>query len=160
MSMMQPNKITGPNAGGPRRFRIRTSLAARVSQFCRWAKYMRFCIFVAILALYGSRGFSEEPEYPPLLTPPIAKEVVQVENMPDQAPIYIYSTGERKFTCSRDEILHFLTSGKVRPVDHDSTKLWDLAPFTPPRKLTKRELQGFGEIVQTGALSTWGGQQQ
>jgi hypothetical protein len=31
-----PNKITGPNAGGPRQFPIRTSLAARVGQFGRW----------------------------------------------------------------------------------------------------------------------------
>jgi hypothetical protein len=30
-----PNKITGPNAGGPRQFLIRTPLAARVGQFCR-----------------------------------------------------------------------------------------------------------------------------
>jgi hypothetical protein len=30
------NQITGPNAGGPRQFPIRTSLAARAGQFCRW----------------------------------------------------------------------------------------------------------------------------
>jgi len=30
-----PNKITGPNAGGPRQFPIWTPLAARVGQFCR-----------------------------------------------------------------------------------------------------------------------------
>ena len=30
-----PNKITGPNAGGPRQFPIRTPLAARVGQFWR-----------------------------------------------------------------------------------------------------------------------------
>jgi len=35
MSMMLPNKITGPNAGGPRRFPILTPLAARVGQFWR-----------------------------------------------------------------------------------------------------------------------------
>lgn len=29
------NKITGPNAGGPRQFPIRMSLAARVGQFWR-----------------------------------------------------------------------------------------------------------------------------
>jgi len=28
-----PNKITRPNAGGPRQFPIRTRLAARVGQF-------------------------------------------------------------------------------------------------------------------------------
>ena len=33
---MTPNKITGPNAGGPRQFPIRTQLAARFGQFCRW----------------------------------------------------------------------------------------------------------------------------
>jgi hypothetical protein len=31
-----PNKITRPNAGGPRPFPIRTPLAARVGQFWRW----------------------------------------------------------------------------------------------------------------------------
>jgi hypothetical protein len=30
------NKVTGPNAGGPRQFPIRTPLAARVGQFWRW----------------------------------------------------------------------------------------------------------------------------
>ena len=30
-----PNKITGPNVGGPRQFPIRTSLAALVGQFWR-----------------------------------------------------------------------------------------------------------------------------
>jgi len=38
MSMMLPNKIAGPNEGGPRQFRIRMSLAARVGQFCRSTK--------------------------------------------------------------------------------------------------------------------------
>jgi hypothetical protein len=37
MSGAMPNKITGPNAGGPRQFPIRTPLAARVGQFWRWA---------------------------------------------------------------------------------------------------------------------------
>jgi hypothetical protein len=32
------NKITGPNAVGPRQFSIRTLLAARVGQFHRWAQ--------------------------------------------------------------------------------------------------------------------------
>jgi len=32
---MTPNQITGPNAGGPRQFPIRTPLAARVGQFWR-----------------------------------------------------------------------------------------------------------------------------
>jgi hypothetical protein len=32
----QPNQITGPKAGGPRQFPIRTPLAARVGQFYRW----------------------------------------------------------------------------------------------------------------------------
>ena len=32
-----PNKITGPNAGGPRRLPTRTHGAARIAQFCRWA---------------------------------------------------------------------------------------------------------------------------
>jgi hypothetical protein len=31
------NQITGPNAGGPGQFSIRTSLAARVGQFRRYA---------------------------------------------------------------------------------------------------------------------------
>jgi len=31
------NKVTGPNAGGPRQFPIPTPLAARVGQFWRWA---------------------------------------------------------------------------------------------------------------------------
>ena len=118
---------------------------------------MRSFIFVAIVALCGTQLFAQEPKYPPLLTPPIAEEVVQVENMPDEAPIYIYSTGERKFICSREEILHFLTNGEIRAVDYNSQKLWDLAPLTPPRKLTERERQGFEEIVQTGALSTGDG---
>jgi hypothetical protein len=30
-----PNQITGPNAGGPRQFPIRTPLTARVGQFWR-----------------------------------------------------------------------------------------------------------------------------
>jgi hypothetical protein len=34
---MWPNKTTGPNAGGPCQFLIRTPLTARVGQFCRWA---------------------------------------------------------------------------------------------------------------------------
>ena len=29
------NQITGPNAGGPPQFTIRTPLTARVGQFCR-----------------------------------------------------------------------------------------------------------------------------
>jgi len=33
---MPTNQITGPNAGGPRQLAIRTPLAARVGQFCRW----------------------------------------------------------------------------------------------------------------------------
>jgi hypothetical protein len=33
-----PNKITGPNAGGPRRFPIQTPLTAHVGQFCRSAE--------------------------------------------------------------------------------------------------------------------------
>ena len=32
-----PNKIIGPNVGGPRLFSIRTSLAARVGQFWRYS---------------------------------------------------------------------------------------------------------------------------
>ena len=32
---MQANKITRPNAGGPRQFPIPTPLAARIGQFCR-----------------------------------------------------------------------------------------------------------------------------
>ena len=35
MTAEWPNKITGPNAGGPRQFPIRTPLAARVGQLCR-----------------------------------------------------------------------------------------------------------------------------
>jgi hypothetical protein len=31
-----PNQITGPNAGGPRQFPIRTLLAARAGQFHRY----------------------------------------------------------------------------------------------------------------------------
>jgi hypothetical protein len=31
----RPNKVTGPNAGGPRQPAIRMSLTARVRQFCR-----------------------------------------------------------------------------------------------------------------------------
>ena len=31
----EPNKVTGPNAGGPRPFPIRTPLAARVGQLYR-----------------------------------------------------------------------------------------------------------------------------
>jgi hypothetical protein len=31
-----PNKITGANAGGPRRLRIPTDWAARIAQFSRW----------------------------------------------------------------------------------------------------------------------------
>ena len=38
MSHHGPNKITGPNAGGPRQFPIQTPLAARVGQFWRWAR--------------------------------------------------------------------------------------------------------------------------
>jgi hypothetical protein len=34
---VRSNKITGPNAGGPCQLPIRTSLAAGVGQFCRWA---------------------------------------------------------------------------------------------------------------------------
>jgi hypothetical protein len=34
---LPPNKITGPNAGGPRQFPIPTPLAARVGQFWRSA---------------------------------------------------------------------------------------------------------------------------
>ena len=37
-TMKEPNKITGPNAGGPRQFPIRTPLAARVGQFWRSVK--------------------------------------------------------------------------------------------------------------------------
>jgi hypothetical protein len=37
MQQSWPNKITGPNAGGPRQFPIRTPLAARVGQFWRSA---------------------------------------------------------------------------------------------------------------------------
>jgi len=33
--MTKPNQVTGQNAGGPRRFPMRTSLAARVGQFRR-----------------------------------------------------------------------------------------------------------------------------
>ena len=35
--MLMPNQITGPNAGGPREFPIRTPLTARVGQFRRSA---------------------------------------------------------------------------------------------------------------------------
>ena len=35
IEMGMSNKITGPNAGGPRQFPIPTPLAARVGQFCR-----------------------------------------------------------------------------------------------------------------------------
>ena len=35
---MTPNQVTAPNAGGPRQFPIRTSLAARIGQFYRWAR--------------------------------------------------------------------------------------------------------------------------
>jgi hypothetical protein len=31
-----PNKITGPNAGGPFQFPIWTPLAVRIGQFLRW----------------------------------------------------------------------------------------------------------------------------
>lgn len=41
--MKLPNLITGPNAGGPRQFPIRTSLTARVGQFRRWAKKDEHC---------------------------------------------------------------------------------------------------------------------
>jgi len=49
-----PNKITGPNAGGPRQFPIRTPLAARVGQFWRSPKaVMRQCIkTISVLALF------------------------------------------------------------------------------------------------------------
>ena len=36
MQVATPNKVTGPNAGGPRQLPMRTSLTARVGQFCRW----------------------------------------------------------------------------------------------------------------------------
>ena len=39
--MRTPNKITGPNAGGPRQFPIRMPLAARVGQFLRSATEMK-----------------------------------------------------------------------------------------------------------------------
>ena len=48
-----PNKITGPNAGGPRQFPIRTPLAARVGQFCRWGG-MRALAVISILAMSGA----------------------------------------------------------------------------------------------------------
>ena len=35
--MVTANKITGPNAGGPRQFPIQTPLSARVGQFGRSA---------------------------------------------------------------------------------------------------------------------------
>jgi hypothetical protein len=35
--IVQPNKITGVNAGGPRRLPIWTRWAANIAQFCRWA---------------------------------------------------------------------------------------------------------------------------
>ena len=35
MNTETPDKTTGPDAGGPRQFPIRTPLAARVGQFCR-----------------------------------------------------------------------------------------------------------------------------
>jgi hypothetical protein len=35
MSHELPNKVTGPNAGGPRQLLIPTPQAARVGQFCR-----------------------------------------------------------------------------------------------------------------------------
>jgi len=53
-----PNKITGPNAGGPRQFPIRTPLAARVGQFWRWAasrkvmKRIVLAVTVIILATF------------------------------------------------------------------------------------------------------------
>jgi len=34
--MRTPNKITGPNAGGPPQLPVRTRWAARVGQFCRY----------------------------------------------------------------------------------------------------------------------------
>lgn len=34
-----PNKVTGPNAGGPRQLPIPTPLAARAGQFLRWHRY-------------------------------------------------------------------------------------------------------------------------
>ena len=37
MTFCTANQITGPNAGGPRQFPIRTPLAARIGQFWRWA---------------------------------------------------------------------------------------------------------------------------
>ena len=37
MRRFWPNKITGANAGGPRRLPMRTRWAARVAQFGRWA---------------------------------------------------------------------------------------------------------------------------
>ncbi len=36
VTLTWPNKITGPNAGGPRQLTIRTSLTARVGQFWRY----------------------------------------------------------------------------------------------------------------------------
>lgn len=35
MTTRSPNQITGPNAGGPRQFSVRTPLTARVGQFWR-----------------------------------------------------------------------------------------------------------------------------
>jgi hypothetical protein len=49
MSMMLSNKVTGPNAGAPRQFRIRMSLAARFGQFFRQAiKYMRILLLLLL----------------------------------------------------------------------------------------------------------------
>ena len=40
-TMTAPNQITGPNAGGPRQFPIRTPLAARVGQFWSFGGFAR-----------------------------------------------------------------------------------------------------------------------
>ena len=55
-----PNKITGPNAGGPRQFAIPTSLAARVGQFWRSAIMMKITALVLAVLVLSLTGCERE----------------------------------------------------------------------------------------------------
>jgi hypothetical protein len=56
------NKITGPNAGGPRQFPTRTPLAARVDQFQRSASMSRVLAIQVASFLVALTGCSDRPK--------------------------------------------------------------------------------------------------
>jgi len=99
----------------------------------RYPAYLLLSFLTIPLAVLADWSGTEATK---TLKPPHAEDVVAFAN-----DVFVrYNTDDMRFVIPEERILGFLRDGKIRPHNADETEeLTNLAPFTPPSKLTSSE---------------------